>query len=227
MYTISKMLVIGHRGARGLAPENTLEGFKVALQHKVDGVEFDVRVTKDGVPVLMHDDHIPVGENYLYIAKAPFKELKANYPQLATLEEALRLLHNKTRLIIEVKPEVSIIPVTDVIRNRLRNGLKPELITISSFDFGLLRHTRGLLPDIAVAVNEKWSGLRATRRARKLGTPYITMNQKWLWSGFIKSVARRYKLSTYTLNDPAKADKWSKAGLHAAITDNPQSLASK
>jgi glycerophosphoryl diester phosphodiesterase len=48
------------------------------------------------------------------------------------------------------------------------------------------------------------------------------MNQKWLWVGFIKSVARSgYKLSAYTLDDPAKAKRWAKAGLHAAITDFP------
>lgn len=45
----------GHRGARGLAPENTLEGFALAFAHGVDSVELDVALTRDGIPVVVHD----------------------------------------------------------------------------------------------------------------------------------------------------------------------------
>ena len=45
----------GHRGARGLFPENTLAGFKAALAIGVDSFELDVAVTADGVPVVSHD----------------------------------------------------------------------------------------------------------------------------------------------------------------------------
>ena len=45
----------GHRGARGLAPENTLEGFALAFALGCDSVELDVALTRDGVPVVVHD----------------------------------------------------------------------------------------------------------------------------------------------------------------------------
>jgi glycerophosphoryl diester phosphodiesterase len=48
--------VIGHRGAARLAPENTLAGLRMAAALGANCVEFDVRLTKDGVPVLFHDD---------------------------------------------------------------------------------------------------------------------------------------------------------------------------
>ena len=48
-------LVIAHRGASGIAPENTVEAFQLALQCGADGIELDVRLTSDGVPVAMHD----------------------------------------------------------------------------------------------------------------------------------------------------------------------------
>ena len=48
-------LAIGHRGARGLAPENTLPGFRAALQHGVDMVELDVQLTADDEVVVIHD----------------------------------------------------------------------------------------------------------------------------------------------------------------------------
>jgi glycerophosphoryl diester phosphodiesterase len=51
-------LVIGHRGARSLSPENTLEGIRTAAKCRADAVEADVRLSKDGAPVLMHDETV-------------------------------------------------------------------------------------------------------------------------------------------------------------------------
>lgn len=50
--------VFGHRGARGLLPENTLEGFALANKLKLTGVEFDIGVTADGIPVVHHDPYL-------------------------------------------------------------------------------------------------------------------------------------------------------------------------
>ncbi|MDQ3819478.1 MAG: glycerophosphodiester phosphodiesterase, partial [Acidobacteriota bacterium] len=48
-------LIIGHRGAAAVAPENTLASFERALRDGADGIEFDVRLARDGVPVVIHD----------------------------------------------------------------------------------------------------------------------------------------------------------------------------
>src|SRR4030095_11333732 len=48
-------LIIGHRGASAVAPENTLAAFREAIAVGADGIEFDVRLTHDGVPVVIHD----------------------------------------------------------------------------------------------------------------------------------------------------------------------------
>lgn len=48
-------LIIGHRGASAVAPENTLAAFRRAIQDGADGIEFDVRLSQDGVPVVIHD----------------------------------------------------------------------------------------------------------------------------------------------------------------------------
>src|SRR5205085_1144861 len=51
----SDLLIIGHRGASGYAPENTLASFDLAFEEGADGIEFDVRLARDGVPVVIHD----------------------------------------------------------------------------------------------------------------------------------------------------------------------------
>jgi len=53
-FPAESVTIYGHRGARGLAPENTLPGFQVALKHHVDYVDIDVVLTKDGVLVAHH-----------------------------------------------------------------------------------------------------------------------------------------------------------------------------
>ena len=78
------------------------------------------------------------------------------------------------------------------------------------------------LPDIPRIVSEKWSGVRATHRARQVGTKHILMDQKWLWWGFIAMVSRGgWELGTYTLDDPAKAKRWAARGLREVFTDYP------
>lgn len=53
-----KPLIIGHRGASALSPENTLEAFRLAQQEGADGIEFDVQLTSDDVPVVIHDNDL-------------------------------------------------------------------------------------------------------------------------------------------------------------------------
>jgi glycerophosphoryl diester phosphodiesterase len=69
----NRILVIGHRGARGERPENTIPGFNYAIEHGVDGIEFDLQMTKDGVIVVSHDPvlyapvcHGPKGEGVIH-----------------------------------------------------------------------------------------------------------------------------------------------------------------
>ncbi|WP_462394780.1 glycerophosphodiester phosphodiesterase [Lentilactobacillus parabuchneri] len=55
---VSKTLIFGHRGYPHMFPENSLKGFAYAIDHGIDGLEFDVHLTKDNVPVIMHDEKI-------------------------------------------------------------------------------------------------------------------------------------------------------------------------
>jgi glycerophosphoryl diester phosphodiesterase len=70
-------LVIGHRGAKGIAPENSLSGFKKAVELGIDGVELDVHLTKDGNLVVIHDmDLKRLNRLKIPVRQLTFKELK-------------------------------------------------------------------------------------------------------------------------------------------------------
>lgn len=217
------MKIIGHRGARGLAPENTIASLKKGLEHHVDELEFDLRVTKDGVVVLHHDPYIANADgSQLTINLYTHSELLAHKPDLATFEEVLDRIGHSARLYIEVKPEEPTKPIVKIIKQRLSDGWKPEYFYLASFSQKTLLELHRTLPEIEKIVIEKWSGIRAGRRMRQLGTNRACMNQRWLWWGFIRSAKRGgWQLYTYTLNDVTKAKCWERYGLAGVVTDYP------
>lgn len=215
--------IVGHRGARGLAPENTLASIQKALECRVDEIEIDVFVTKDGIPVLDHNGLVrdPAG-NLLLIRHHTLEELRAHKPDLATLSEIITAINKAVPLTIEVKPGIPAEPVVRVIEEYLRQGWRVDHFRLASFDFGLLQELHHDLPDVQIVVNETCSGVRATWRARRLGAKRLCMDRHWLWYGFIRAMQRGgWELYAYTLNDPAKARRWARWGLAGVVTDLP------
>ncbi len=221
--------IIGHRGARGLAPENTLASIDAAIALGVDGIEIDIRVTSDGVPVLVHDPQIVQDDGTsLVIAETTLKNLRAVKPDLPTLEEALRHVNQRTPVMIEVKPHVNTGSVVEVLQQLLDENWDAQQLVLGSKSQKTLWALHKALPQLPTTVIEAWSGLHAVWRARQLGTKRITMNYKFMWSGFIASMHHRgYNLYVYTLNDPKKAQRWERFGLAGVITDRPDNFLHK
>ena len=95
----TRPLLLGHRGARRYAPENTIAAFDLALQHGCDGFEFDVRRTLDGRAAICHDPRL----NRQEIACTPHAALLARSNALCTLEEVLERYAARAYLYIELK----------------------------------------------------------------------------------------------------------------------------
>ena len=235
------MKVIGHRGARGLAPENTIASLQKGLEHHVDELEFDLRVTRDDVVILNHDPelHDPSG-NALEISTHTYDELKAHKSDLATFEEVLDIIGHLVPLHIEIKRDVPVDPIVSIIKARLASGWQPENFRLASRSLPVLQRMKAEFPDIERIVIELWSGIRATWKARQVETKRISMLEYWLWSGFIVTMKRSgYELYAFPpqypekerfwakfslsgiANDPAKAQKWVKYGLAGVFTDFP------
>ena len=97
--------IIAHRGNFSpSATENTLEGFRKCHQLGVWAVEFDIRWTKDGVPVVHHDLSAQrVFGKDLILSELSFEKLKQEVPEIPSLEEVVRELGKKIHLMIEIK----------------------------------------------------------------------------------------------------------------------------
>jgi glycerophosphoryl diester phosphodiesterase len=190
------MEIIGHRGAKGLAEENTLEAFERAIDCKVDTIETDVR--KHGKTlVLSHDPTIHTGT---YVS----------------LEELLNLVNGKIPINLEIKEERSVTLLVKALKKY--NGK----IIFSSFDFNILKKLRKMFPDSEIAVLEKWSGIRAVAEASLINTRRIHINQNWLWSNFVRSLNHRgYDLYAYTVNSKERAKELEEWGVKGIFTDYP------
>jgi glycerophosphoryl diester phosphodiesterase len=216
------MKIIGHRGAKDLASENTLASFKAALSAGVDELEFDLRVTSDGAVVVNHDPFIlDEAGGKRTIATTPLSQLRTHKPDLITFDELLDVVSSKKHLLVEIKPAVNVKPIAQILQKRLQDGWNVATFSICSFDQEVLRNFHALLPEIELVVIESWSSWRARRRARELNTKRISMNQHWLWRGFLRMMHRGgYQISPYTLNNPAKGRRWEPY-LYGVITDRP------
>lgn len=111
------MLIIGHRGAAGLAPENTLEALQAGFDNEADMLEFDIRVTSDEVPILAHDPWVK-GRR---ISRSTLSEL-SELTTITTLDQALSTFFGKIILNIELKQLAG----ADIVFNRVNTYIKHD-----------------------------------------------------------------------------------------------------
>ena len=217
------MIIIGHRGAAGLAPENTIAAIEAGLAAGADAIEIDIRIAADGTPVLSHDEFI-IGQDgqRLLIRKCNYIDLQAHKPDLASLTQAIRIIKRAKPLLIEIKRGEPVDVLIAFLQGYLHNGYQPSDFAVLSFDQSALRAVHHALPELPLVVNDSWSGVRARLRADELGTKRINMNARWLWGGFIRATHHAgYQLAPYTIDDPARVRSWSPY-LYGVITNHPE-----
>ncbi len=153
-----KMLKIGHRGAKGHAPENTLMSFQKAIDLGVDGVELDVHLTSDDQLICIHDDTLnrTTSGNGL-VSSFTLNELKMlridSHQEIPTLEEVFDLIDKKIFINIELKGKntaKSVVALIDLFIKE-KNWTYNHFI-VSSFDWIALQEVRSLDPKIAIGV---------------------------------------------------------------------------
>ena len=157
--------VIGHRGASGYAPENTMVSFERALALRADAIELDVHPTSDGELIVMHDptlDRTTNGHGLISAhTLAQIRELDAGSwfdpafkgERVPTLHEVLEWAHGRTKVVIEIKqgPIFYSNIVEQLIAALERDGMRGEVLVIS-FDHYSVRRVKELAPEIATGV---------------------------------------------------------------------------
>lgn len=195
------MKIIGHRGAAGLALENTLPSLELARLLGVDAIEFDVRRTKDDKLVLCHDNDLDdISDTDIKVGQATLKQLKKvilsdEQSVTPTLREALKMTGN-VPVLIELKEAGCAELLLEVLADF------PETdVTVVSFKLDELAYLRKLRPKMKLYGLERTKPFDIIQFARELQLNGVGLNF-WLLNPLTYWLAKRYHLDifVYTVN---------------------------
>lgn len=231
--------VIGHRGAKAYAPENTLESIATAASIGVDWVELDVKLTRDGVPIIFHDEELNRTTNGSgLVAQTDYEDIKQLEAgswfgdsfagiKIPTLEEAVDIvLRHDLGLNLEIKPcpgreketaEVALDEISQYWNER-------DKLLISSFQHVSLETAMDLAPDFARGLliggeemPENWKNM-----ADYLDVKTINLGSRLVTREIADEVMDMEKpLLVYTVNDPMEARALQRLGVDGFFSDNP------
>jgi glycerophosphoryl diester phosphodiesterase len=219
------MLIYAHRGSSGTEPENTIRAFRQAITDGAGGVELDVHMSSDGVPVVIHDRDVSRTTNghgnIDELNLGTIKGLDAGSGEkIPTLTEVLHLLAGKLKLYVEVKQAGIAQTVIDVLE-----GYPNADWLIASFDLDTLRQARTIsataeLWPISVTLTDEILDCAAEVRATA-----VSLNSIGATAETVERLAEAgLGLAVWTVNDVAEAQRVRRLGAVGLCTDVPATI---
>ncbi len=229
-----KLQIVGHRGAAGLAPENTIPAFEEAKKYHVDYIEFDVRETRDGHLILMHDEDVSRTTNGRGSVRdmdlAQIKQLDAGSwfshryrnTRVPTLAEALEVLRSDgIGIIIELKDRniekktLVVVEESDLL----------DRVIIASFAMNDLINTRRINDTVQLAIISPQYNQRILEQMERLGIGMLALEK----DAVDRYIIRRCReegilLDVGTVNDIREAERLIGMGVDIICTDYPDRI---
>lgn len=208
--------LIAHRGANREAPENTIAAFEAAIGLGADGIELDVQLTADDIPVVHHDAWLPVGEGGaagVPIAALTRADLKAR-TVAPTLQEVVDAVGRRCRLYVEIKAPAALLAVVRCLRPL------GDRCAVHAFDHRVISRAAEVAPGIArgiLLVSRLVDPLAAmgAARARDLWQHVDLVDDDLLQ----RVHAAGGRVVAWTVNDPSRARQLRDAGVDGICTD--------
>lgn len=238
----SRPLNLGHRGASADAPENTLAAFRRAAELGADGIEFDAKLSRDGVVVILHDatvDRTTDGSGRVSdLSLAELKQLDAGAKfsakfageRIPTLEETLDAIGDRLLINIELTNYASRNDGLEakVLELMLRHPWR-ERIMLSSFNPIALRRVKRAAPQVVCGLLTLPGRMFQAGRilfARLIpGLDAHHPHHSMTTAGFVRRAhARGQKVNTWTVNAEAEMRRLIAIGVDALMTDQPDVL---
>lgn len=225
--------LVGHRGAGGLAPENTFPSFELALALGVDAVEIDVHLSRDGIPVVIHDhtvDRTTDGRGAVgSFTVEQLKELDASGrfrqtqpgARIPTFDEVLAWARGRTRLVIELKGTEHPGLVGATI-DRIRESKMVDNVFLISFDHVALREVHEQAPEILTGA--LYFARPADPLAIASSAGVDALCPQWSMATAIDVVAAHaagLAVCVWTTNEPMEIRASIAAGVDAVTSDFP------
>lgn len=200
-------LIIAHRGASASAPENTLAAFARAVEAGADGVELDVRLSKDGKPVVIHDatlsrtagistrvadmtaeqlSIVDAGSwfNSAFPARARSEFAGEGIPSLRSVLQLLEKIRGPIYIEMKCETELDVSPLVDAVCREIAGSPLLERMIVKSFRLGIVPQTRAVLPGVQTAALFAPKVMRLLRKekyliniAQELGADHLSVHK--------------------------------------------------
>ena len=221
------LLCIGHRGAMGHAPENTLLSFKKALELGAACVEADVYHV-DGNLMVFHDDRLERTTNGSgYLLNHDFDTLRAldagDGERIPTLGELFETVDLKAGVNIELKGPDTARPVCEFIATRRQYGWRDDLVLVSSFNHSRLEAVRWRDPRIRLGVLITGPPGDAAAVATGLGAYSVHLSLAFIDRGVVEDAhSRGLRVFVFTVNHPDDIRLMEALGVDGVFTNYPE-----
>ena len=220
-----KILTIGHRGAGGIAPENTIASFKKAISYGIDAVELDVHCCKTGELVVMHDDTVDRTTDCSgKIADLSFTDLKkcdaGSGEKIPTLEEVFQIVNRQCIIDIELKGPQTGKPVGDLINIYVsQKGWNFDDFMVTSFKQSLIDEFCRYCPSVL-------TGLIVTtllpQYVEKINEKLVVVNKSSVAKALVFAVHKAHKMIfVYNANTADEIKKFKDLDVDGICTDYP------
>lgn len=255
--TPNKPLIIAHRGASALAPENTIAAFRKAIEDQAEGIEFDVRLTKDSVPIVFHDSSLKrICDKPWKVSELSYRNVKTldagswfneKYPEkqrsdfskekIPSLVEALEFLSGFTGIIyIELKcKESEIKTLSKKVCEMIRHSPLLPRIVIKSFTLNTIPYVQKHCSNVKTAAlfaPKVMTILRKEERlikiAHDLDADHVSLHFSLATSKLMKRAKKRgLPIAIWTADSPHWVKRCMRLGISSIITNNPARLLAK
>ncbi|MBI4094129.1 glycerophosphodiester phosphodiesterase [Candidatus Kaiserbacteria bacterium] len=222
------MLIIGHRGAMGYEPENTLRSFKKAIELGVDMVECDIYVCKTGEVVVIHDDTVDRTTNGTgWVIEKTFSELRSlnagKGEKIPTLDEVLALVNKQAKVNVELKgPHTAEAAAETIKRWATKKGWEYPDFIVSSFNHYEVQKFNKVNPGVETGLIMLAIPIGYAEFANKLNTSFIVLSKETINQEFVDDIHKRgKKVYVWVINDKNEMKRFGSLGIDGVFSNFP------
>ena len=236
---MSSPLIIGHRGASAVAPENTMAAFREAIAVGADGIEFDVRLARDGVPVVIHDSSLRrTGGLNKRVADLSSQEIskvdvgswfapRFTNESVPSLSELFTLFQsNNASLYLEMKCDspAEYKPLAEACCQMIEEYSFKERVVVECFQLAALQILKEIDSEIKTAAlfDRVFTNQSVITRATQIGAMAVALHHRLARRELVeKSKQVGLHVAVWTVDDPAWVQIARDIGIDALITNDP------
>ena len=223
----SPLVCIGHRGAKGHAPENTVLSVETAIALGASWVEIDVYFV-DGHLIVFHDQRLERTTNGSgCLEQRTFDYLRSldagRGQRIPTLEEVFAVAKGRVGVNVELKRTGTVAPVAALVKEQVGQGWDYGQILVSSADRRSLERIKGLAPELLTGALVQGTDVEDTAFAQRIGCYSVHPALEVVTRRLVDDAhARALKVFVYTVNEPGEIGRMASLGVDGVITDYPE-----